>query len=249
MQCGFLPKIYFLGKVSSVPYLHISEITSFYLVTFVSLSYYVLSIKIGRPLEKSWFDVYRVINCLSKDIATQREPSECGPQSWTIRIAWKAGSYAESQDPSQTYRIEIFTSTRSRGDFYCWNNFLGPRWSYTCPGCSISNLELTSLVCPHKFPAWPEMQYIQSAKPQNPKLLQALRLLPVPSHPNHSWLCGPSQLDSFYFSLPHSLFFILYPTNISCPLPHFTMLWMETVCFMKCQIKLVYITQTVFFNH
>lgn len=59
---------------------------------------------------------------------------------------------------------------------------------------------------------------------------------PVPSHPKQVWHVAPTDpiFSGFFFPLPCSLFFILYPIRAFCLLPYFADPQMETVRFMKC---------------
>lgn len=81
---------------------------------------------------------------------------------------------------------------------YCWNSFLGPRWSGPCLGCLISKLELRSLLGPYKCSIWPDAQYIPSANPQTASQLWV-------AHPKQ--VLWPQPIRYFYF-------FILQPINI-----------------------------------
>lgn len=63
--------------------------------------------------------------------------------------------------------------------------------------------------------------------------------------PQTGRLCGPSQSNSFYFSLPCSLFL----TIASCLLAHFAVFQMESVCFAECLFNTSLYLLNVFFNH
>ena len=83
-------------------------------------------------------------------------------------------------------------------DLYCWNKFLGPRWSHSCPKATSSNWNLVNFHVP--INALLDQKLSMSNQP----ILKHQTNSGL-SHPKEGELCGPSQSDVFYFSLPCSL--------------------------------------------
>lgn len=96
------------------------------------------------------------------------------------QISWRILQNLGDKTPAIYYRGQQTSSHRPNLDchpfLYCWNKFLGPRWSCFCRGCQISKLKLRQT--PSKRSAWLETQYIQSANAQMPRQLWALYLFP-----------------------------------------------------------------------
>lgn len=132
---------------------------------------------------------------------------------------------------SESFIDYVNSSYKSiRKSYVCWNNFLGPKCIHFRLECHSSKLKLGWLLCPCKYSTWREMQSILLAKHQASSGIYPYFL--VLFHPKQGRLCSPSQSDRFSFFLfliPYSL-----PIKVSCLLPHFAPLRMETVYFMNC---------------
>ena len=89
-----------------------------------------------------------------------------------------------------------------------WNKFLAPRWNHSFPGCLVSKLKFGYLLCFCKGSPSNAVYPISQSPDARP--LQAVYLIPLPSHPKQGWLCGPGPSDIFCFLLSYPLFFILY---------------------------------------
>lgn len=87
-------------------------------------------------------------------------------QLWIIFPFWKGEG---ARFPSAQLWV---SSSTSFFPVQCWNTFLGPRWSL------ISKTKLRQLLCPYKYPIWPEAHYTQSANSKTPSQLRDLYWLP-----------------------------------------------------------------------
>lgn len=71
--------------------------------------------------------------------------------------------------------------------WWCWNNFLSPRWSHSYSGCHISKPKLRKLPSPSEQVPCDQKCSISSQP------IRDLQANSGPSHPKQGWLCGPNQ--------------------------------------------------------
>lgn len=86
---------------------------------------------------------------------------------------------------------------------FCWNNFLGPRWSCSCLGAMSATRSLGNFCVPMNTLLEQKLMHPVSQPQARPALVSLLtsflRLT------TERWVCSPSQSSTFYFSLPCSL--------------------------------------------
>lgn len=117
--------------------------------------------------------------------------------------------------------------------FFCrWNNFVGPRWSLSCPGCHLSKPKNWDFPVPVN--TLPDQKRIICRQPVS--WCQANSGL---NHQNKAD-CWPQPIRCTQVLC--SLLIVLYPLRASCLLVYF-------VCFIKCFIKCVCIIQIVVLHH
>ena len=96
----------------------------------------------------------------------------------------------------------------------CCNKPLGPRWSWSCPGCHISITKLRELLCLCKCTSWSEMKYVESANPQMPSQLWALCFFLVAYLFSPLFFLVLYSFSVFLFLIPYSLSYKCFLTSV-----------------------------------